>query len=550
MKQANILTILSIALFASMAYGQQERSFEQTKSLEIFNSLYREVDLFYVDTIQPDKFIRTGIDAMLNSLDPYSEYMEENETDDLMYITTGEYGGIGAGVMFRDGKVFIPEVFEGTPAAEAGLLPGDIIIKVDTTKVSGFTVSQVSNLLKGQANTPIRVEVERPGTEGTLVKEFYRRKIVVNTVPYWGVVGTNTGYIRLTNFTDKSAQEVKSAFLDLRENKKIQSLVLDLRDNPGGVMESAIQIVNFFVPKGSPILTTKGKTRQADREYRATLDPLDLKIPIVVLINSGSASASEILSGALQDLDRAVLIGTRSFGKGLVQSPRSLPYNGLLKLTTAKYYIPSGRCIQAIDYSHRNEDGSVGSVPDSLTKEFTTSKGRIVRDGGGVTPDRLVEPERSPNILFYLVRDFLTHDYVTEFGLKHPTIAPAGEFELTDEQYRDFIELVKNHNFTYDRQSERLLKDLRRMMEFEGYYENAKEEFDNLEAKLNHNVERDLETFKPQIKQLLEELICKRYYREKGEVQQALKENKEVSIAVELLSKPNEYSSLLSPKKK
>lgn len=522
-----------------------DRSFEQSKNLEILNALYKEIDLYYVDTIQPEKFIRTGINAMLNDLDPYTDYMPESEVSQLEFITTGEYGGVGALIMLREDRVEISRVYEGMPAAEAGLQPGDIFMRIDSVDVSRKSQSEISDLLKGHPNTPIRVEVKRPGVEEPIVKEFIRQRVTINTVEYYGVVGRNTGYIRLTNFTDKSAQEVKTAYQELKTTHKIESLIIDLRDNPGGVMETAIQIVNFFVPKGSKILTTRGKVRQFDREYKATIDPIDTKIPLAIMINQGSASSSEIMSGALQDLDRAVLFGSRSYGKGLVQTSRPLPYNGAVKVTSAKYYIPSGRCIQAIDYKHRNPDGSVGAIPDSLTKEFTTLNGRKVKDGGGVTPDRPTSQNKVPNIIYYLSRDFLVHDYATNFHIKHEQIGKPSLFELTDEQYDEFKALVKSKNFKYDRQSEKMLESLKEMMVFEGYLEDAKEEYKALETKLSHNIDRDLDIFKPEIKAFLQTEICRRYFYARGAVEQELKYDNELKEVLSTLADKNAFKALL-----
>ena len=470
----------NLALFLGLLLGaapftegraQSDNRFEVSKNLDIFNALVKEAEMFYVDSMDVEKSVRRGIDAMLSGLDPYTEYYPESEMETLKLMTTGEYGGIGSLIRQRNNKggVVIAEPTEGMPAALAGLKAGDRILAIDTIDVSGATNERVSSLLKGVPNTTFTITIQRPGEQKPRKIEITRKQIVAPQVVYYGVRQDSIGYIYLQGFTDKSAQEVKEAFLDLKQNHHIKSLILDLRNNGGGVLEGAVQIVGMFVPKGSEVISTRGKVRQWDRTYRTPVEPLDTVMPMAVLINGGSASASEIVSGSLQDLDRAVLIGQRSFGKGLVQSTRDLPYDGKLKVTISKYYIPSGRCIQQLDYSHRREDGSVGAVPDSLTSVFYTSKGRPVRDGGGVRPEFEIEEPKTPTMLYYLAADTVLFDFVTDWAQKHPKIAPIESFVVTDEDFEALKRYAMEKNFTYDRQSEKALKNLREVAEFEGY---------------------------------------------------------------------------------
>lgn len=517
---------------------QDGNRFEVSKQLDIFNALVKEVDMFYVDSIDMEKTVRRGIDAMLGGLDPYTDYIPEKDMGELRMITTGEYGGMGAYIRQRDEGVIVVEPFEGMPAELAGLRAGDRILAVDTVDVEKASSDHVSELLKGLPNTKMKLKIQRPGEKKPRTIELTRKQVVVNQVTWYGVRQDSIGYIYLQGFTDKSAQEVKAAYDDLRKNHHIKSLVLDLRNNGGGLLESAVQIVNMFVPKGKEVVSTKGKLSQWDRIYRTSGEPVDTVMPVAVLVNGASASAAEILSGALQDLDRAVLIGQRSFGKGLVQSTRELPYNGSLKVTMSKYYIPSGRCIQQIDYSHRNPDGSVGNIPDSLTSVFHTSKGRPVRDGGGVTPDFVVTEPKVATMMYYLLNDYVLFDYATDYVRKHKTIAPAGEFAVTDKEFEDFKQYAKDKDFTYDRQSEKLLKNLKEVAQFEGYTAEDSTLFKELEAKLTPDIERDFNRFKDEIKDMMEVEIVKRYYYQKGELLQTLKKDAVLEKALEVLSDP------------
>jgi carboxyl-terminal processing protease len=536
---------------AARAVKRDDNRFEVSKQLDIFNTLVKEVEMFYVDTVDIKKTIRRGIDAMLKDLDPYTEYIPEDEMEQFKFLTTGEYGGIGAYIRYREGGTVITEPFEGMPAAEAGLKAGDMIVAVDTVDATGLSSDKVSELLKGVPNTNMTVKVQRPGEKNVRSFNVVRKRVIVDQVTHYGVYNDNTGYIYLKSFTDKSAQEVKTAFEEMKKNHRIESLILDLRDNGGGILEGAVQIVNLFVPKGKEVLTLRGKVSRWDRTYRTYNEPIDTVMPIAVLINGASASASEIVSGALQDMDRAVLVGQRSFGKGIVQSTRDLPYDGKLKVTTNKYYIPSGRCIQQLDYSHRNRnpDGGVAAIPDSLTSVFYTENSRPVRDGGGIRPDFEIEEEKMPAMLYYLYadKDYILFDYVTDWVSKHKTIPPAEEFIYTDDNYESFKQYMTEKNFVYDRQSGKALEALKEVAEFEGFTGEDSTLFIALEEKLKPNLERDLERYKKDIKVLIASEIVKRYYYQRGEIKYSLREDDTFQKALEVLKDSDLYNKTLTP---
>lgn len=527
--------------------AQKDNRFEVSKNLDVFNALVKEVEMFYVDSVDVEKTVRRGIDAMLSGLDPYTVYYPEQEMDELKIMTTGEYGGIGSYIRGRkEGGVYIVEPFEGMPAALAGLKAGDRILAIDTVDTSNKTSDEVSELLKGVPNTKMVLKIQRPNEKKPREVELVRKQILVDQVTYYGVRGDSVGYIYLKGFTDKSAQEVKAALEDLKKNHHIKSLILDLRNNGGGLLESATQIVSMFVPKGKEVVSTKGKISQWDRIYRTSNEPIDTVMPMAVLINGSSASAAEIVSGALQDMDRAVLVGQRSYGKGLVQSTRELPYEGRLKVTMSKYYIPSGRCIQQMDYSHRKADGSVAAIPDSLTSVFYTSKGRPVRDGGGVRPEFEIEEEEIPTIMFYLATDFILVDFVTDWAQQHKTIPPVEEFTVSDEDFEAFKKYAKEKNFTYDRQSEKILKNLKEVAKFEGYTDSDSTIFKDLEARLTPDLERDFDRNKDQIKKLMASEIVKRYYYQKGDLLESLKDDEVLEKALEVLADRELYDKTLS----
>ncbi len=547
MKHPSIILLL-LATTTLCAQTKSEQNFSFSRNLDIYSEMLKELNTYYVDTVDLDKTVTYGINAMLGQLDPYTEYITEKDSKDFFTQATGEYAGIGSYIVERDGAVYISEPYEDEPAQQAGVKAGDKIIMIDNDTVLGWKSAQVSERLKGQPNTHLRLLLERYGVKDPIEVNITRRKIIMKAVPYYGVVGDSLGYIYLSTFSDKAAKEVKEALLDLKNNYKIKGLILDLRGNTGGVLEGAIQLVNMFVPKGIEVLKTKGKIRQWDKTYKTTQEPIDTNIPLAVLIDRNTASASEIVSGALQDLDRAVIIGERSFGKGLVQQTRGLPYNGMLKVTIARYYIPSGRLIQAIDYNQRNPDGSVGRIPDSLTNEFKTAHGRIVRDGGGIKPDVEPEVQKGSNLSYYMLRDFLFFDYATHYASQHSSIAAPEDFYLSDEEYNDFKDFVKRKNFKYDKQSEKALKSLREVAEFEGYLDDkTKQVFDSLAVHFEHNLDKDLETFKSEIKDLLTVEIVKRYYYQRGEMIVSLRNDNELDTAIEILQSTSRYHEILQP---
>lgn len=537
------------------SFKEDDRNFQISKNLDIFNSIFKELDMFYVDTVNAEKMIQTGVEGMLSLTDPYTEYYPEEEVSSLKEMTTGKYGGIGAAIRYYEAKdrIAVVEPTEGMPAAEAGVKAGDIILSVGgkemvrgDMKPQEFS-SKVSEALRGEPGTSFVLKVLRPLKNDSTVMEFKitRKNIRTNPVPYYGMVKDSIGYLALSSFTENSAKDFKKAFIELKQ-KGAKSLIIDLRDNGGGSLSEAVDIVNLYVPKGQEIVVTKGKLRQAQGSYKTQNEPVDTQIPLAVLVNGATASASEIVSGSLQDLDRAVVIGSRTFGKGLVQTIRPLPYNGTLKVTTSKYYIPSGRCIQAIDYAKKNADGSVARTPDSLTTVFHTAAGREVRDGGGIRPDIEVKGDKIPNIVFYLMNDDLIFDYATQYCWDHPTLASVDDFKLTDADYEAFKKLVKSRNFTYDRQSEKMLKSLKEIAEFEGYMTEAAEEFKALEKKLNHNLDRDLDYFAKPIKEYISQEIVTRYFYQRGAAMERLKDDTDLEEAIKVLQNPVRYREILS----
>lgn len=538
-----------------LSFKEDDRNFQISKNLDLFNSIFKELDMFYVDTLNPEKVIQNGVEGMLALTDPYTEYYPEEEISSLKEMTTGKYGGIGAAIRYYEAKdrIAVVEPTEGMPAAEAGVKAGDIILSVGGKEMTRGTMKpqdfsqKVSDALRGEPGTSFILKVMRPLKNDSTILEFKitRKNIRTNPVPYYGMVRDSIGYLALSSFTENCAKDFKKAFIEMKE-QGARSFILDLRDNGGGSLAEAVDIVNFFVPKGQEIVVTKGKLKQAQGSYKTQNEPIDTRIPMAVLVNGASASASEIVSGSLQDLDRAVIIGTRTFGKGLVQTIRPLPYNGTLKVTTSKYYIPSGRCIQAIDYAKKNADGSVARTPDSLTSVFRTAAGREVRDGGGIRPDIEVKGDRVPNIVFYLMNEDIIFDYATRYCWDHPALASVDSFQLTDEDYKEFKKLVKSRDFKYDRQSEKMLKSLKEVAEFEGYMEGAAEEFKALEKKLNHNLDRDLDYFAKQIKGYIAQEIVTRYFYQRGAAMERLKEDEDLEKAIEVLHDAGRYKQILS----
>ena len=560
MKNRKIISIcIGVLLLGGIFFGfskGDDRNFQFVKSLDVFNSVLRELDMFYVDSIDPKEVVEYGIQAMLAKTDPYTEYYPE-EDNTLKEMTTGKFGGIGSVIRYYSPRkrVAIIEPSEGNPAAEAGLKAGDIILEINgkemlqENRTPNEMTEYVSSNLRGEPGTLCVIKVERPTSDSTYVPmefKITRGTIRTNSVPYYGMLNDSIGYICISTFSVEGCSKlIKRAFIELKQ-QGATSMVLDVRGNGGGLLSEAVNVVNFFVPKGLEVVKTKGKFKQWDHTYRTSSEPIDVEIPLVVLVDGITASASEILSGSLQDLDRAVIVGNRTYGKGLVQTLRNLPYNSSMKVTTAKYYIPSGRCVQAIDYSKRNADGSIARTPDSLTNVFHTAAGREVRDGGGIRPDIEVKIEKAPNILFYLVNDDMIFDYATQYVIKHPSIAKVEDFQVTDADYADFKAMLKKRNFTYDRQSEEVLKKLKEFAEFEGYMENAKDEFAALEKKLQHNLDLELDRFAKDIKPMIADEIVKRYYFERGAVQEGLKNDSDLKKAIEVLQQPEEYKKILT----
>ena len=556
-----LFVILTAALMTLPAAAQkpskkQDHSFQVAKNLEIFNALYKDLDRLYVDTLDADKVITIGIDAMLDYLDPYTEFYAEEDVEDLKMLTTGKYGGIGSIIRMRsDSTVIVSEPYEGMPAAEVGLHVGDVLKKIDNTDLTGKKVSEVSDMLRGEPGTTFVLTVERPGENSPRDFKITRKNIKTPDIPYYGLLnsrnvaegvdGSKIGYINLSQFTENCSSDVRKAVISLKE-KGARALIIDLRGNGGGLLGEAVKIVNLFAPKGRTIVETKGKTNQSSSTYKTTREPLDLQIPLCILVNNGTASASEILSGSLQDLDRAVIVGSRTFGKGLVQSPRDLPYDTSIKVTTAKYYIVSGRCIQAVDYKRKREGGGDGRVPDSLATVFHTDAGRVVLDGNGIKPDVEVKRDTMANIVYYMSNDDVLTDWGTQYVAAHPTIAPIDDFALTDADFDDLKRLAKEKNFKYDRLSEKRLEDLKKTAQFEGYFDDAKAEFDALEAKLQHNIEQEMDRYKDDIMQLMAIEVVKRYYFQAGMIQETLKKDPDLKKASEILNNQEEYHRILS----
>ena len=541
--------VAAISSQSTRANTPQNDPAKITQSLDIFNSLFKELSTFYVDTIDTQKCIETGINAMLGTIDPYTEYIPAKSQEDYFTISTGEYGGVGSYITQRKGETYFSEPYEGSPAALAGVRAGDKIVTIDGDSVAGLPSDKVSEKLKGQQNTVVKLLLDRPNV-GNISLDVTRKKIQVPTVTYYGVQRANIGYIALSTFNEKSAHDVKEALIELKKNPAVKRIVLDLRGNGGGLLQSAVQIVGLFVPKGTEVVQTRGRVKQNNKIYKTTQEPVDTKIPLVVLVDGSSASSSEIVAGALQDLDRAVIVGNRSYGKGLVQTSRQLPYDGILHVTIAKYYIPSGRLIQAIDYSRRNPDGSVARIPDSLTTVYHTANGREVRDGGGITPDINVEYPSANRLAYNIMRDFWAFDFATKFAQENETIPSAEEFVITDEIYDNFKKFVDPDKFQYDKVCEEGVKQLKEVAKREGYMNDSTQAvFESLEKLLKHDLNKDLDQHRSMIAQILAVEIVKRYYYQRGGVIQELKDDPAIDAVVELFATKNKYQSILKPKK-
>jgi len=545
-KRKALLIILSLLVVTGLTTGffafQETRDFRLAKNMDIFFSLLREVNTFYVDDIDPDKVIKSGIDNMLKTLDPYTVYYPESDVEELSFMTSGKYGGIGSLVRNNGDYVIVSEVYKGFPADLAGIKPGDLLKKVDGVSLKGYSTDKVSEKLKGIPGTEITITIDRNGAEKEL--KLKREKIAIPPVPYYGMIDSKTGYIRFTNFTQGCIDDVKNALVSLKSSNASQ-IILDLRGNPGGLMNEAVEIVNLFVGPGNEVVSTRGKVKTFDESFKTGKAAIDEKIPLVVLINRGSASASEIVAGAIQDLDRGVILGQRSYGKGLVQITRPLSYNTQLKITAAKYYIPSGRCIQARDFSHPNEDGSVGVIPDSLIKEFKTRNGRVVKDGGGIAPDFDIATEILSQVTTELYLRNLIFDYATRYFWANPEVKTPENFAITDKEYNDFKDFLKSRNFSYKTNTEESLNELIETAKKEKYYEQNKELFASLEKDLSHSIDKDLDNFRPEIVDLIEDEILRRYFYEEGALAAGIKKDELVKRAAEILGNSKMYDSIL-----
>ena len=545
-----LICILALLALPVAAQNDKDHNFTVAKNLEVFNAIYKNLDLLYVDKLPADTVIGNAVDAMLESLDPYTEYYPQAKGKDLKMLMTGKYAGVGALIRFspKYKNVFIDEPYENMPAANVGLRKGDFVLSIDDLSMEGKTTQYVSDHLRGDAGTTFMIKIRRPSTGKIMKLKITRGAIKMPAVPYYGLLDNGIGYINLNQFTEDCSKDFRRAFVEMKKNG-MQKLIIDLRNNGGGLESEAVNIVNLFVPKDVTIVSNHGKVKRLDRDYKTTAEPIDTVIPIVVLVNNNTASSSEITAGALQDLDRAVVMGTRTYGKGLVQTTVDLPYNGKMKLTTHKYYIPSGRCIQAINYRH-DRGGKTEHVPDSLSKVFYTLHGREVRDGGGIKPDLEVAPDTASNIQTYLMSVIdsteTVLDYIVSYVAKHPTIANPSAFELTDEDYEAFKQHVLKSGFKYDGVSEKILKELVKTAKFEGYYNDAKPEFDAIENKLKHNVAKDLDYNRDRIMQALASTIVSIYYYQRGTIEYTLKHDKQIKAAQKLLDNPAKYKEILA----
>ena len=546
-KNTRVIIFISGVLllaFGALSLKEDDKRFQISKGLDVFATLFRDVNLFYVDDVQPEKMVQDGIDAMLKKLDPYTVFYPESKIDEFKMMTTGEYAGIGSIIGVKGDYVVIREPYRNSPSNKAGLLPGDLILAIDGENMKGKTVEYVSSRLKGQPGKEVVLKVQRIGEDKPMEKRVLREIVQMPSVPYHGMLNDQTGYIYFTSFTDKSADDVRKAIMELK-NKGAQSLVLDLRGNGGGLLDQAVEIASFFLPRGSLIVSTKGKMKQWDKEYKTTKNPLLPDMKLTVLIDRASASAAEILSGALQDYDRAVVLGERSFGKGLVQTTRDLVYNTKLKVTTAKYYIPSGRCIQAVDYTHRNPDGSVGVVPDSLIKPFKTQAGRTVYDGGGITPDIKIEPEKYARVSQELVMQDMVFDFVNEYAVKHSSLPSPSEFVLTDELFNEFKAYLKTKEFEYETATQAMLDKLVKTAKDEKYYDQISKQVEQLKNDLGHSIDRDLDSFKAEISDILADQFMERYYMQDGVIEYHIRNDKHIAKALEVLANDEEYQKIL-----
>tara|TARA_Y100000991_G_scaffold113493_1_gene85622 strand:+ start:996 stop:2660 length:1665 start_codon:yes stop_codon:yes gene_type:complete len=543
-KKYSLIFVLSITSVISLGFA--DNFFEISKNLDIFSSLYKELNIYYVDKTDPGDLMKIGIDAMLESLDPYTTYIPESEKEDFEFMTTGQYGGIGAIITKNGDWVLVSEPYEGFPADKAGLIAGDKFIEIAGESAKGKSTEDISKVLKGEPNTGVKVLIEREGFEKPFEVEIIREEIKLNSVPYYGLISDSIGYIKTRSFTRNISKEVIEAFKDMKANSVLKGLVLDLRGNPGGLLNEAISMANIFIDRGQEIVYTKGKIKDWDKSYKARYEAIDTNIPLVVLINRSSASASEIVSGAIQDLDRGVVIGQRSFGKGLVQQTRKLSYNAQMKVTTAKYYIPSGRCIQALDYSNRDEDGSVGKVPDSLRTEFKTLKNkRSVFDGGGITPDITIDPEKFSNILRSLVSKRHIFNFANQYRRNNESIDDAKSFVINDDVYSQFKQFLNDKEYEYETKTEKAIKKLEKDAEGEKYLSELQDQLEVLSSKMEESKNNDIERFKSEISELLEMEIVTRYFYQKGKIETTIKHDEEIAKAIDVLENMELYNAIL-----
>lgn len=544
-----IIPFIALLSFGAISFTNSNSYFEISKNLDIYASLYKELNTNYVDELEPSKLIKISIDAMLKSLDPYTNFISEADMEGYQLQTTGKYGGVGALIRVVDDYVVISEPYKGFAADKYGLQAGDKIIKIEKDSTKGKNTEEISKLLKGQAGTKVKLTIERlqkDGTNKAINVEIVREEIKIKNVPYYGMVNEDVGIIRLSNFTQKAGEEVRNALKALKEENALKGVILDLRGNPGGLLNEAVNVSNVFIENNQEIVSTRGKTSESFKSFRTVNPAVDTEIPLTVLVNKGSASASEIVSGSIQDLDRGVIIGERSFGKGLVQTTRSLSYNTKLKVTTAKYYIPSGRCIQAIDYAEKNEDGSIAKMPDSLQTAFTTAAGRVVYDGGGILPDLKVENKNLSNIAYALISKNHIFNYATVFHAKNEKIAPAKDFEFTEAHYQDFIQYLKGKDYDYSTESEELLEELQEAAKDEQYHDAIEEELKKLHASIKHDKDKDLIKHQAQITELLEEEIASRYYLSDGRIEASFKYDSYIAKAIDVLNKKSDYQAILT----
>lgn len=540
-----VVAFLLAAIITAYAAPQKSGDAALARNLTTFNAIVKELQDNYVDSIAPDRAFGAAIDALLGTIDPYTEYYPVEEQDALQKMTTGEYGGIGSYLMDRDSSTYISAPMEGSPAARAGIKAGDRILRVDSIDVSHKLSADVTKVLRGRPETPVTIQLLRPYAKDSIVTVTLQRELLRQpSVPYYTVFD-NTGYILLTSFINKSPAEVKAALEEFKADPRVKNIVLDLRGNGGGLVESAVDILSYFVPKGTEVVRTRGRDEASERVYKTTRSPLFPDIPLAILIDGATASASEILAGAVQDLDRGVLVGSRSFGKGLVQSTRPLPFSGVLKVTVAKYYTPSGRLIQALDYVHRNEDGSVSRIPDSLTHEYKTLHGRIIRDGGGLAPDSVIDWGKVNRLVYNVVRDNWSFDYATRFEAQHPQVAAPEDFVITDDIYADFKKSIDPKKFKYDRVMEEAMKQLRDIATEEGYMgDETTAAFDSLQKLLIHDLDRDLDTHRPEIEEYLGSEIMSRYYYDRGKTAYMLRNDKALKAARDILNS-DRYNKIL-----